>query len=491
MSEMKDNVQELPWLADVNARVAEYAEGKLTDGAELEGRLDAIARKYGVSVRLVRTAFRAEVKKYVAPITKNPATSNPTNTDTTKTTLPFAIDPEPAVTLLPAADLLECIVKVIQSRIFCTPEVAYAQALWIFASWGVFPPSDPDKGVDLFPFMHISSPAKRCGKSTSLETIQHLVRRPLAAADVSEAALYRVIEKYHPTLLIDEFDRLIKKLRELIGLLNSAHTRNGSVIRTVEMQIDGLRTFEPVAFSTFSPMVLAGIGRAPSTVEDRSIRTRLQRQPRGQPRKRAGRTTLSAIRDKLAPHLMAHAEGVAVAMKAGVPDNAIPASLNDRDADNWRPLLAVAKLAGGPWPDRAARAAVKLCGGAADSDDRGSEWALRQLVEAVDELRRRVATEYIAWRKAGRKTINPMPGQRGVNRPHVCSFIPSDDVAAWLIAKDDSGFGDCRDLNTAKLRLARLLRPFEIAPGLRRNAGQPTRGYDVTTIRVAWRRYQP
>jgi hypothetical protein len=476
-----------PWLAPVLAVVEDVAEGQLPEGAELEGRLDAIATKHKVSVALVRKAFRAEVRKY-----KIHTTTNPVDSDATKPTLAFATDPEPVVKPLSAKELLEYIVKTIHARIFCKPEVAHAQALWILASWGIFPPSDPDKGVDLFPFIHISSPAKRCGKSTDLETVQYLVRRPLAAADVSEAALYRVIEKYHPTLLIDEFDRLIKKLRELTGLLNSAHTRNGSVIRTVEMQIGGLRTFEPVAFSTFSPIVLAGIGAAPSTIEDRSIRVRLQRQPpQGTRRGRIGRTRLQAIRDKLAPHLMAHAESLATAMTAGVPDSEIPAVLNDRDADNWRPLIAVAKLAGGPWPDRAARAAMELCRRAADGDDRGGEWALRQIIEAVGEFRRRTVTEYIAWRNAGRKNINPLPGRPAIKRPPTCCFIPSDELAAWLVTKDDSGFGDCRDLNTAKLRLARLLRPFKIVPELRRNAGQPTRGYDVPTIRAAWRRYRP
>ena len=125
MSEIKDNVQELPWLADVNASVVEYAGGKLTEGAELEGHLDAIAKKHKSSVRLVRTAFRAEVKKYVAPVTNNPATSNPADNDATKSTLAFAIDPEPVAKSLSANELLECIVKIIQSRTFCAPEIAY------------------------------------------------------------------------------------------------------------------------------------------------------------------------------------------------------------------------------------------------------------------------------------------------------------------------------------------------------------------------------
>jgi len=44
------------------------------------------------------------------------------------------------------------------------------------------------------------------------------------------------------------------------------------------------------------------------------------------------------------------------------PDPAVPEVLNDRAADNWRPLLAIADLAGGTWPEDARRAASTLSG---------------------------------------------------------------------------------------------------------------------------------
>jgi putative DNA primase/helicase len=44
----------------------------------------------------------------------------------------------------------------------------------------------------------------------------------------------------------------------------------------------------------------------------------------------------------------------------------IPASLNDRAADIWEPLLAIADLAGGEWPQLARQAAVKLSGNVDD-----------------------------------------------------------------------------------------------------------------------------
>ena len=44
----------------------------------------------------------------------------------------------------------------------------------------------------------------------------------------------------------------------------------------------------------------------------------------------------------------------------------MPIELNDRAADNWRPLLAIADLAGGEWPQLAREAALILSGEAQD-----------------------------------------------------------------------------------------------------------------------------
>jgi len=40
----------------------------------------------------------------------------------------------------------------------------------------------------------------------------------------------------------------------------------------------------------------------------------------------------------------------------------MPASLYGRAADNWRPLIAIADLAGSEWPARARRVAERLGG---------------------------------------------------------------------------------------------------------------------------------
>ncbi len=403
---------------------------------------------------------------------------------------PYAFDPEPSPAPEPLAGILATIVGVITRRIFCSAEIADACALWAVGTWGVYPPSDPAAGPDLYPRLHIHAPAKRCGKSLLLECVATFVRRPLMATDVSEAAIFRTIDKYRPTMLIDEADQLFTKNRELTGIINSGYARTGHVVRTVEIQAQGARSFEPMSFPTFAAVALAGIGSLPPTIEDRSIRIELQRQPRNQKAQRVGLRRLAEVRKRVTPHLMAHADAIGAAMAKGVPDSMIPAALNDRDADNWRPLLAIARLAGADWLARAQQAAEVLCAAGTDGD-RGNEWALRQVVEFITERRAAVVAEWRAWVAAGRKATRPMAVRPGLQRPTVCHFIASDALASWLIVKDDSGFADARDTGSVKLRIARLLRGFGVQPILRRVNGNPARGYRVAAIRAVWRRYQP
>ena len=72
----------------------------------------------------------------------------------------------------------------------------------------------PDRNLRTFlaehflfsPRLSISSPTKGCGKTTLLDVLSRPVLRPLLASNVTPAAVFRVIEKYNPCLLIDEAD---------------------------------------------------------------------------------------------------------------------------------------------------------------------------------------------------------------------------------------------------------------------------------------------
>ena len=97
------------------------------------------------------------------------------------------------------------------------------------------------------------------------------------------------------------------------------------------------------------------IGKMPSTLTSRSIRIELQKKQPG-----ANVKPLRVDRlDHLKPLLQQAARWVADnKIKLGAIDPDMPAGIGNRTADNWRPLIAIADVAGGDWPERARRIAV-------------------------------------------------------------------------------------------------------------------------------------
>ena len=83
---------------------------------------------------------------------------------------------------------------------------------------------------DVTAYLGIESPEKRCGKTTLLAVLGELVNRPVAAANISSPAFFRVIEESQPTLLIDEADTFLSGNDELRGILNSGYTRNTAYV---------------------------------------------------------------------------------------------------------------------------------------------------------------------------------------------------------------------------------------------------------------------
>jgi len=106
-----------------------------------------------------------------------------------------------------------------------------------------------------------------------LELLRATCCRPLLAANTSAAAVFRIIEAAAPSLLIDEADSFLATSEELRGILNAGFEANGRVLRVEEAQ----GALHPRVFRCFAPVALAGIGRMPGTLEDRSIPIVLQR----------------------------------------------------------------------------------------------------------------------------------------------------------------------------------------------------------------------
>jgi hypothetical protein len=218
------------------------------------------------------------------------------------------------------------------------------------------------------PRLAIVGPAKRCGKSRLLDVITETVHAPLITVNASPPAIFRSItEKNPPTLLVDEADTLFGTLKaaerneDLRGLLNAGHQRNRPTLRVTGPE------HTPVAFPTFAMAALAGIGDLPDTIMDRSMVIRMRRRTAGESVAafRTGRDTpaLHALRDRLKTWLRPlHA--TAMDMEPVLP-------VEDRAADTWEPLVIVADLAGGPWPDAARTACRIMTDQEAGNDDDG------------------------------------------------------------------------------------------------------------------------
>ncbi|MBM3846793.1 MAG: DUF3631 domain-containing protein, partial [Verrucomicrobia bacterium] len=134
---------------------------------------------------------------------------------------------------------------------------------------------------------------------------------------------------------------------ELRGLLNAGHKRGAKAYRC-----EGDRN-EVRGFAAFAPAALAGIGNLPGTLHDRSIIIRLVRAKPGEVSARfdSRRTQAEAeLCGKLTRWGMDNASALEKC------DPILPSDMFNRIADNWRPLFAIAAVAGGDWPTRAAEA---------------------------------------------------------------------------------------------------------------------------------------
>ena len=130
--------------------------------------------------------------------------------------------------------------------------------------------------VSVSPRLAIQSPEKGCGKSTLLEAVALLVLRPLVASSITSASVFRLIEAAKPTLLLDESDQLFRRENaELVAVINSSHRKAGAFVIRTEEKKDG--SFEPVRFSTWAPIVMAGIRELPATLQDRSLVVKMER----------------------------------------------------------------------------------------------------------------------------------------------------------------------------------------------------------------------
>lgn len=268
-------------------------------------------------------------------------------------------DIEPWSEPVDGAALLNDIVTFIKRYVVCEPHTADAAALWIVFSWLI-------DAVTVAPIANITAPLPNCGKSTLLDLMERLCYKPLKADNISPAALFRSIEKWRPTLLIDEVDAFLKDNEDARGILNSGHKRNGFVLRVVG------DTYEPRRFSTWGAKALCGIGTIANTLQSRSITLELRRKlphESVENLRHANPAEVQALQQRLARFSNDAYDTVTEARPEPI------AGLHNRAQDNWEPLLAIAQAAGADWPKKTHSAAQMITGtnAAHDAPDTNTE----------------------------------------------------------------------------------------------------------------------
>jgi len=167
-------------------------------------------------------------------------------------------EPEPWLDPVDGVDMLDQLVAVIKRYLVLEDHAAEAIALWVLHTYA-------HDTAFISPRLAFLSPDKRCGKTTALMVVQHLVWKALPAANITAAALFRSIEAASPTLCIDEADTFLRDNDELRGILNSGHNRaNAFVIRVTGEE------HTPAQFRTWAPVAIAMIGNLPDTLADGS-----------------------------------------------------------------------------------------------------------------------------------------------------------------------------------------------------------------------------
>ena len=231
---------------------------------------------------------------------------------------------------------------------------------------------------DVSPFLLISSPVWRCGKSTLADFVAGFSRRALTSSNASDAALFRCIEKYSLTLVLDEADSWITMREELRGILNSGHKRSGAIV----LRADG-DTHEPRPFSTWAAKVVALIGRPPATIGDRSIVIQMRRKTKDEQVQRIRTKQLRALCEPLRRQCSRWADDHREALSTSEP--LLPEVLSDRAQDNWESLIAIADELGGVWPEAARDAAKLLSTDAAQEESTGID-LLMDVKSTFDEV---------------------------------------------------------------------------------------------------------
>lgn len=384
------------------------------------------------------TALRVQLKTLDAMV--KGARSDESETDG----LPFAeVEPHPEP--IDPAILLSDVVNIIRQFIILDTEQAHASALWVALTWFI-------DDVPVAPLLVITAPEMACGKSQLRDLLSKIVQRSLSTNNLKAATLFRISEKWHPALMLDEVDLMLKSDDEILNLVNAGHHRGASQVWRLVGD-----NHEPKSFDVWGAKCFAGIALEkifpPSTLS-RAIVINLRRKLANESVSRlrhAPDNLFEGIAAKMARFAQDYSRQVRLARPA------LPDALSDRDQDNWEPLLAIASCAGDTWLERATKAALKLSGAGEKAQSTGNE--LLADIQHVFESKR----------------------VDKISTADLIVALCDDEEAAWATWN--------RGKPLSPRQLARQLAGYGIASKTIRRACETAKGFELSQFSDAFTRY--
>jgi len=301
------------------------------------------------------------------------------------------------------------------------------------------------------PLLNFQGADTEMGKSAATEVVTRLTPRGLMIVKPTGATVYRLVDHTHPTLGIDDADRLLAEDPDLATIVRAGCKRDVFVPRVVKGEV--------YLFDPFGPRCLNGIDLLAHL--DAATRTRcitVQMLP-----KLADEavTSLRYAGDDenfviLRRKFLRWSTDNMPALKAAKPR--MPDGFFSRREENYHLMFAIADLAGGEWPKKARAAAIKLS----------------QEHTSPSPGKRLLAIFFTLFTRHG--------------------LLLTSKQAEQLVPVEDDEFANYKNYGRPinKFEIATLMRPFRVFPGVIHPRGRPADrgwngGWDAFTI--AFRHY--
>ncbi|MEJ5928723.1 DUF3631 domain-containing protein [Corynebacterium sp. H128] len=330
------------------------------------------------------------------------------------------------------------------------------------------------------PRLVFSSPVPGSGKTRAIEVLELISFNPRTVISSSPAALFRSIGKAHkegvtpPTILFDEIDAVFgnsnpsEGSEQLRSIMNAGYKRGATVARCE----GSAEVMSVVDYQIFSALALAGIaGKLPDTIRTRAIIMNMK--------KRLPHERVSPFKSHKAAK---EAQSIVAAFDSWAPsaistlmdvEPDMPPGVVDRPAEVWEPLVAIADMAGGKWPEIVRTACLDHIH--APKDDRGS-MSLDLLSDIRDVMGHGNDANYFRVDK-----------------------VKSKELLGLLHQMEDSQWGSLRGGTSLDTRfMAKLLSGYDVRPiKFKDDINKAVSGYTLSAgqgqagLADAWSRYLP